>query len=262
MCRKQPRDCRRAGQDLDRQLLLLGLDGQGQGGCQARRTGPDHNNARCRHKGYSLRKSSQTVNRVQLTYLTHTPAQLRSSSSIQKAYPDATTLVRPSGPQVTAQQGCAGFRRRDRDESIVCCSTGDAEAGQRGDQGPVVGGRQQQTRFREPGSEEVPDQTSWCAVWRRQTRQDRIHLEGGVSHKPDPVRKGAIRRLVPLVPGGERRDDDTGVSRDHRRVCSRVALTCSAVSGGSSISGTATTRLPRPRRRIAVGATAISSRPS
>jgi hypothetical protein len=68
--------------------------------------------------------------------------------------------------------------------------------------------------------------------------------------------------LVMFMPGCKRGNDYAGVSRFHRRVCSRFSRTSWAVSLGSSISGMATTPVPRFCNVIGVAATSISSRSS
>jgi hypothetical protein len=60
------------------------------------------------------------------------------------------------------------------------------------------------------------------------------------------------RFFVMLVPRGERSDNPTGISRIHRRVCSKVSRTTSAVSMGSADSGAATKSFPRFRKVIGV----------
>jgi len=70
------------------------------------------------------------------------------------------------------------------------------------------------------------------------------------------------RSIVMLVPRRERGDDGAGVGRSHRRTRSRVSLTSSAVRVGSSMSGMATTCLPRFCNVMGVETISISIRPS
>ncbi len=66
---------------------------------------------------------------------------------------------------------------------------------------------------------------------RREPRQDGVGLDEDVRGHARLAGENRGGRGVALVPAGETGHDDAGVDRNHRRVCSIVALTCSSVRG-------------------------------
>ena len=87
-------------------------------------------------------------------------------------------------------------------------------------------------------------------------RQDKI-LAGAAVHaeewldeaRSEKISQSAIEcvacSVMVFVPGGERRNDNAGIRRFHRRMCSKVSRTASAVSVGSPISGSESKTFPR-----------------
>jgi hypothetical protein len=148
------------------------------------------------------------------------------------------------------------------DECIVGATTGYSTLGQLQNKiliGPSV---QTEERLGKAQPQKIPYHRTRTTVWRGEPSQHGIGLECAMIDQVRFVIDSVASPLVTLMPGCKRGHDYAGVDRLHRRVCSRVSRTALAVSSGSSISGMATTPLPRFCNVIGVAATSISSRPS
>ena len=127
---------------------------------------------------------------------------------------------------------------------------------------PVRRSAEAKERVAKSRREEIAYHVTLCAMRRGESSEHRIGLEGAVLDHMHGAGQCASRGVVPFVPGCERRDEDAGIGGGYRRMRSSVSRTCSAVSGGNFVSGTATSVLPRFFNRIGVDAISISSRPS
>src|SRR5215204_1817296 len=81
--------------------------------------------------------------------------------------------------------------------------------------------------------QEVSNDLTGRAVWRRKARQDGEGFERAVLDESHVLVECASCRVVFLVPRGEYGDDDARIDRLHRRMRSSVSRTVSDVSGGS-----------------------------
>jgi hypothetical protein len=148
------------------------------------------------------------------------------------------------------------------DECIVSATTRYGVLGQLQNKFFVGSRVQTEERLGKAQPQKIPCHCSRTTVWRGEPSQHGIGLECAMIDQMRFVIESVASLLVMLMPGCKRGNDYAGVDRFHRRVCSRVSRTSLAVSSGSSISGMATTPLPRFCNVIGVAATSISSRPS
>ena len=101
----------------------------------------------------------------------------------------------------------------------------------------------------EGGLKEVAYHRRRRAMWRPQTGQDSVCLEGSGPREPRSRRDDIARGSVSFMPGSEGGDNHAGVHRDHRRARSSVSRTSAAVNTGRSRSGTATSTPARGAHR-------------
>src|SRR5579884_1743610 len=178
------------------------------------------------------------------------------------------TRVGDASALVQRDRSDAVVRGRRADERVVH-GTADHSGGRETRQkGPMLGGRQHERLFGEAQAKQIRRDVGRDTVRDGQARQDRVRLQRAVTDEHGIAFKGGAREVVLFVPARERRHDDARIRSDappaggHRRTASRVARTCSAVSLGSSRSGSATYLRPRRTSFTSVGGGSRTTWPS
>lgn len=175
---------------------------------------------------------------------------------------DAVTVVDRSGEAIAGDKFGSRSDGGGCDEGVVRAAAGHLMLRQAEQKAPVSRCVQAKKRLGEPAPDEVPNDATGAVMRRRQSREQRVGFQRSMFDQTHAAIEHAAGRLMMFVPGCERRDDQTCVCRLHQRTRSSVSRTCSAISGGRSVSGTATTPLPRLFSVMVVAASSISSRPS
>ena len=155
-------------------------------------------------------------------------SQLRRQSGIP---PNADPLVRRTSPEVAGHERCANAARNGGDERVIRRTPHDAEAGelrnQGGDVGRLRGPSIRRRKVRRPGT--VANDVRGRSMGRWESGEHGIGFERRLGWEAGFVAKRRRRQRVEVVPRRERRNDDARVDHDHRRVCSSVSRTISAV---------------------------------
>lgn len=177
-------------------------------------------------------------------------ASVQASPRLDEPIDHADGIVRATSSLVARHQSGARMRRSGGDQGVIGGTPGYARAGQSRYQRGVGSGGKRKPAVRESFLEERRDHVARGAMRRWKPREHRVALEAALSDEACSGIEQCAGICVPLMPRGERSDDDAGVHRDQRRTDSSASRTSSAVSSGSSRSVTATTPLPRFTSRI------------